>query len=158
MPRPCRTRAVGPPPSVTVFKPAGVPASLLEWVNMALDEYEAIRLVDGAGLDQEETAVRMGVSRPTVTRILARARAKVARMLTEGAALAIEGGPVIQVAPGWRRGRCRGRRRGAGWGGRGAPGGTCVCPQCGNRAPHSPGTPCATLRCEKCGATMIRAT
>lgn len=179
MARPFRTRAVGPPPAVTVFKPAGLPASALEWVHMALDEYEAIQLVDGARLDQEAAAARMGVSRPTVTRILARARAKVARMLTEGAALAIEGGPVVQVAPGWRRGRRwgwpepgfgragagpggrgrgRGRRRGIGRGAQAGPADVCMCPQCGNQVAHSPGTPCATMRCGACGATMVRGT
>jgi predicted Fe-Mo cluster-binding NifX family protein len=57
-----------------------------------------------------------------------------------------------------------GRRRGAG-SGRGrmggplaaGPGGSCVCPQCGEKLPHSVGQPCSQMACPKCGATMTRA-
>lgn len=37
------------------------------------------------------------------------------------------------------------------------PGGTCVCPQCGERLPHTVGQPCNQTTCPKCGATMTRA-
>jgi len=109
MPRPFIMRQVGSSPVAAVFKPAGVPAASLRWVRMTLDEYEAVRLIDGEGLDQAAAAARMGVSRPTVTRIIGRARAKVAHVLSFGAALAIEGGPVIgpPAAPGMTP---RGRR------------------------------------------------
>lgn len=36
------------------------------------------------------------------------------------------------------------------------PGGDCVCPQCGQRTPHSPGRPCNQTNCPKCGTTMTR--
>ncbi len=49
----------------------------------------------------------------------------------------------------------RGRGRGAGRGGLG-PGGNCVCPSCGHRAPHTPGTPCNQSTCPSCGARMVR--
>jgi len=131
MPRPFIMRQVGSSPVAAVFKPAGVPAAALRWVRMTLDEYEAVRLIDGLGLDQAAAAARMGVSRPTVTRIVGRARAKVAQMLSFGSALAIEGGPVIGPVPppgpgpvgrGWTRppagppsgGRGFGRRRARG--------------------------------------------
>ena len=35
-------------------------------------------------------------------------------------------------------------------------GGYCVCPQCGEKAPHESGTPCSSVSCPKCGAKMIR--
>ncbi|MDP8227951.1 MAG: hypothetical protein P9M15_00700 [Candidatus Electryoneaceae bacterium] len=42
-------------------------------------------------------------------------------------------------------------------GGRGAGvGGECVCRSCGTTIPHSPGAPCTSLKCPKCGALMIR--
>jgi len=44
----------------------------------------------------------------------------------------------------------RGRRGGAG------PGGNCVCPGCGTKVTHQPGTPCASINCPKCGVRMIR--
>ena len=114
MPRPFLMRTVGPAPPAVMFKPAGVPARTLQWVHMLRDEHEAIRMVAGEGLDQETVARHMGVSRPTVTRILARARAKVAQMLTQGAALVIGGGPVV---PADFVGPPGGGRRGRGWGG-----------------------------------------
>ena len=89
MPRPPRQRIVAGQPSATVYKPAGVPARQLEWINLGLDEFEAIRLIDGEGLDQDTAAAQMGVSRPTVTRILASARLKIASVLVHGQALVI---------------------------------------------------------------------
>ena len=94
MPRPCCLRRVGAAPIAAVFKPAGIPARDLEQVAMTLDEFEAIRLADREGLQQEEAALRMGISRPTFGRILAAARAKLAETVVCGKALLIEGGPV----------------------------------------------------------------
>jgi predicted DNA-binding protein (UPF0251 family) len=113
------------------FKPLGVPARELEVETLRLDELEALRLADLEGLYQESAAERMGVSRPTFSRILARARQTVAHALLEERLLLIGDGPV-EPGPdeplpcpihgqGRRRGRgcrCRGRhgRRGAGQG------------------------------------------
>jgi predicted DNA-binding protein (UPF0251 family) len=118
MARPCKTRLVGEPPAQVVFKPAGVPARELEWIELAVDEYEALRLVDGEGLEQEAAAELMGVSRPTVSRILARGRGKLARMLSTGGALVIGGGVVCpRGGRAQNRGQgCHGRGRGQGRG------------------------------------------
>jgi len=53
---------------------------------------EAIRLADAEGMEHEEAARRMGVSRPTFSRILSEARRQVARALSNGWAIRIEGG------------------------------------------------------------------
>jgi predicted Fe-Mo cluster-binding NifX family protein len=53
---------------------------------------------------------------------------------------------------------------GRGGGGRGrmggpysaGPGGTCVCPNCGHKAPHAPGQPCQQISCPKCGTSLTR--
>jgi predicted DNA-binding protein (UPF0251 family) len=95
-----------------VFKPAGIPARELDWIELSIDEYEALRLVDGQGLEQEAAAAELGVSRPTVSRILARGRGKLARMLSLGAALVIGGGPVCLREERGRRGRGQGQGRG----------------------------------------------
>ena len=95
MPRTKKTRLIRHQPPVAVFKPAGVPARVLGRSVLSLDGYEALRLADYEGLDQEAVAARLGVSRPTVSRILAEARGAVARALVEGSALAIEGGAVF---------------------------------------------------------------
>jgi len=115
MPRPCKNRFISGRPGSVVYKPAGIPARTLEWLNLGLDEFETIRLLDYQGLDQEKVAELMGVSRPTVTRIYASARRKIAEALTEGKAICIEGGPVGNVCPQQNpedipRG-CRGGRR-----------------------------------------------
>ena len=114
MPRPCKYRCVTGQPVSVIYKPAGVPASSLEWVQLNLDEFEAIRLIDHLGLEQEQASCQMGVSRPTVTRIYAAARKKIADALVLGQALRIEGGPVnaqFQMA-----GFGQGRRMGQGTG------------------------------------------
>ena len=92
MPRPPIERSVGGVPRVTLFKPAGVPARELEQLALAIDELEAIRLVDLEGLSHEQAASVMGVSRQTVGRVLERGRAKVAEALVAGKAIIIGGG------------------------------------------------------------------
>jgi len=85
-----KCRFVADVPAVTVFKPQGVPMGQLYGVVLGLDGLEAMRLVDGEGLSQEEAAALMQVSRPTLCRILAEARTQVARALSRGWAIRIE--------------------------------------------------------------------
>lgn len=66
---------------------------------MAVDEFEAIRLVDLLNLTQEEAARQMGVARATVQSIYGSARKKLALSLVEGRELRIGGGE-YQVCPG----------------------------------------------------------
>jgi predicted DNA-binding protein (UPF0251 family) len=56
-------------------------------VILRLEEYEAIRLLDYQNLTQEQAAVHMDVSRPTLTRIYEEARNKVATAFVEGVIL-----------------------------------------------------------------------
>jgi len=51
---------------------------------------------------------------------------------------------------GQRGGRMRGTRAGAG------PSGQCICPSCGERAPHKLGAPCYAMSCPECGTKMVR--
>jgi predicted DNA-binding protein (UPF0251 family) len=95
MVRPEKLRTVGCVPGGRGFKPIGKPMTELEAETLRLDELEALRLADLEGLYQEAAAVRMGVSRPTFARILARARSTVARALLEERALLIGEGPVV---------------------------------------------------------------
>ncbi|KAB0665052.1 DUF134 domain-containing protein [Oryzomonas japonica] len=73
-----------------VFKPAGTPLGQLEQVVLHNDELEALYLCDGERLQQEEAGMRMGVSRGTVQRLLASARAKVVQALVGNKALCIK--------------------------------------------------------------------
>jgi predicted DNA-binding protein (UPF0251 family) len=108
------------------FKPIGRPAAELDVETLRLDELEALRLADREGLYQEAAAEQMGVSRPTFSRLLAKARAKVARALLDERLLVIGDGPVVRDTAG--DGSCpihgQKRRRGRG----------CRCPR-GRRSP-----------------------
>ena len=130
MARPEKLRRVGCGAGERAFKPIGRPVGALEVEPLRLDELEALRLADLEGLYQEAAAERMGVSRPTFARILARARLAVARALIEERVLVVGEGPVVAAADdqplpcavhdgGRRRGqgcRCRHQQGGSGRG------------------------------------------
>ena len=67
---------------------------MLEEVNLALDELEAIRLADFDGLYQEDAAKKMNISRQTFGNIINSAHKKIADVLLNAKALKIEGGVV----------------------------------------------------------------
>jgi predicted DNA-binding protein (UPF0251 family) len=98
------------------FRPIGRPACELPVVTLGLDGLEAIRLVDRELLYQDAAAERMGVSRQTFARILARARRSVAECLLENSILLIQ--PAITTAAPRDRPGCpihdETRRRGRG--------------------------------------------
>jgi len=95
LPRPVKPRCVREEPVHGIFKPHGVPLSMLEVVGLSVEELEAMRLADVEGLYHEDAAERMEVSRPTFHRILKEAHRKVAMALVEGKALGIEGGNYV---------------------------------------------------------------
>ncbi len=90
MPRPKIPRNVCGRPADSCFKPVGLPMSRLEQVWLAEDEFEALRLVDLLGLQQQEAAIEMGVSRQTLANVLKAARFKVVDCLTQGKALMMQ--------------------------------------------------------------------
>lgn len=92
MPRPPKWRRVEYEPQVTYFKPAGVPKWQLEELVLNVEEVEAVRLKDLEGLEQEDCAQRMKISRPTFQRILSSARMKLSDAIINGKAIRIEGG------------------------------------------------------------------
>ena len=92
MARPPLWRRVSFVPPISYFKPAGIPLVNLQEVRILIEEAEAIRLKDLEGLEQEEAAQKMSVSRTTFSRILDSARQKIADALLNGKAIRIEGG------------------------------------------------------------------
>ncbi len=59
--------------------------------------------------------------------------------------------------PGTGKGTGRGGAgQGQGGGFAAGPGGYCVCPDCGESAPHQLGSPCYEQKCPKCGTAMTR--
>jgi len=92
MTRPLKPRRIFFDPNVTYFKPRAVPLSLLEEVDLDIDELEALRLCDFKNLEQIEAAKKMKISQSTLQRILTSAHKKVAEALIEGKAIKIRKG------------------------------------------------------------------
>lgn len=128
MARPEKPRRIGCIGGERAFKPVGRRAHELDVQHLRLDEMEALRLADLEGLYQEAAAERMGVSRATFARILARARAAVAEALIREQLLVIGEGAVVAApneplpCPVHDGGRRRGRGCHCGGGGRGRHG------------------------------------
>lgn len=91
MSRPCRRRRIRCSPNTHYFKPRGIPLGTLQEVNLALDELEAVRLLDWEGLYQEDAAKKMDISRQTFGNIIKSAHKKIADALLNAKALKIQG-------------------------------------------------------------------
>lgn len=131
MPRPMRCRKISGMPQMTGFKPAGVPGHDLPEVALTLDEFEAIRLADFAGLYQADAAQQMGVSRQTFGNILAAAHHKIAECLVEGKMLRIAGGVIAMDARQFECAVCRHV-----WQEPHETGQPIVCPNCQSKSVH----------------------
>jgi uncharacterized protein len=103
MSRPVKCRKVAFNPEIIYFKPAGIPLRELDEVELTIEELEALRLKDIEGLEQEQGAEQMNISRSTFQRILCSARRKTAEALLQGKAIRIGGGTYELTA---RRYRC----------------------------------------------------
>jgi predicted DNA-binding protein (UPF0251 family) len=117
MPRPIKWRKVCCLPGNSRFGPLDSPVDIADTVNMTIDEYETIRLIDLDNLTQEESASQMNISRTTVQGIYDGARKKLAESLVNGKVLRIEGGE-YQLCDGsgngCGRGSCQRHRCGRG--------------------------------------------
>jgi len=89
MARPIKPRRILFDPDVVYFKPRAVPLSMLEEIDLNVDELEALRLCDLNDLEQKEAAKKMKISQSTLQRILTSARKKTAEALIEGKAIKI---------------------------------------------------------------------
>jgi uncharacterized protein len=94
MPRRKRNRRIQVPPVIKGMSVFGVRGRRANEVILHLEEYEAIRLLDYQNLTQEEAAVHMDISRPTLTRIYEEARHKVATAFVEGRGIIFRGGDI----------------------------------------------------------------
>ena len=90
MSRPIRCRRIAQLPVYRSFSPDDITAA--ESVQMTVDEFETLRLLDDEGLTQEACAARMNIARTTVTAVYDSARKKVADALVHGKRLLITGG------------------------------------------------------------------
>ena len=70
-------------PKILQFSPRGKPGRPDE-IELKIDEYEAIKLADFQGYNQDEGAQAMGISRPSFGRILRSARKIIADAVVNG--------------------------------------------------------------------------
>lgn len=81
-------RRINSKPLFNQFGPKGIPNN--NFVDLLLDEYETIRLIDYENMTQEECAKSMDIARTTVQRIYSNARNKIADALINGKTINIE--------------------------------------------------------------------
>jgi len=94
MPRPQSDRIVHEPPLFSNFKPIGIRGQNMGRILLTLDEFEAFRLADQVGMSHATAADEMEISRSTFTRLIEKARKKIANFLIQGKILTIEGGSI----------------------------------------------------------------
>ncbi len=92
--RPKKYRIVKLDPRISQFSPRGKPGRPDE-VELKMDEFEALRLADYQGLNQKEAAKSMRISQQTFSRILTKARKQVAKGITTGSTIRIQGGQYV---------------------------------------------------------------
>jgi predicted DNA-binding protein (UPF0251 family) len=109
MPRPRIPRRVWFRPGFTKFGPTGPGMTSIGEVVLTMEEFESIRLKDYEGMDQKESAKRMGISQPTFQRVYESARKKIADAIVNGKAIRIEGGSYRMMGRGFGRGFRGGR-------------------------------------------------
>ena len=92
MPRPLKWKQVCCLPETNLFGPMNREGISAEAVEMTVEEYETLRLIDFEGMTQEDCAEWMKVARTTVQGLYDQARKKLADCLVNGRPLRIEGG------------------------------------------------------------------
>ncbi len=89
-------RRVDSLPPANTFRPEGAEEENFiepeDSVILTVEEYEAVRLVDFLGMEQEEAAFQVGVSRRAFWQDLQSARFKIAKALSTGRSMIIKGG------------------------------------------------------------------
>ena len=91
--RPKKVRLVEKAPKIRQFSPRGRPGRPDE-VELNIDQFEALRLIDYLGLKQAQAAARMNLSRQTIGRILRQAHKQISDAIVNGKIIKICGGKV----------------------------------------------------------------
>ncbi len=183
-PRPTRLRKISNPPLISGFKPYGAKNSngKTEAVFLHFEEYEALRLCDYELLNHLQASIIMDVSRPTLTRIYAKARQKIAEALVQGKQIIIEGGKIYFDSEWFSCKSCRcyfnnpdkqEEIKKCPLCGSGTISNCqelfyepeesvsrcrdiCICPKCDYEQPHKFGVPCKSEICPVCGHNMLK--
>ncbi|NQU18969.1 DUF134 domain-containing protein [bacterium] len=91
--RPKKIRLVEKVPKIGQFSPRGKPGRPDE-IEIGIDQFEALRLVDCLGQKQRHAASQMGLSRQTLGRILKQARKNISDAIINGKIIRIFGGKI----------------------------------------------------------------
>lgn len=186
MSRPRRSRNIFRPPLVGGYLPYGSSMGAQESISLLFEEFEAIRLADYEKLSQQDAAFRMGISRPTFSRVYDMARQKLAKAVVEGLPFKIEGGNISFSELWYKCNQCHTSFSATA---NNEPAncpvcrsldfkkisyqatdintellprpavhhtGFCICSRCGLRISHQSGIPCRSLICPYCSTRMIR--
>jgi len=89
--RPRLRRTIAGSPESRCYKPCCCPEEEGHGISLQPDEIELIRLIDLEGLEQEDAAEKLGVSRKTAWRDLHEARRKIADALVNGKGINMAG-------------------------------------------------------------------
>ncbi len=183
-PRPFKIRKVSNPPIISGLKPYGnnVKKGSPDCVFLQYEEYEAIRLCDFEMLNHLDASVKMDVSRPTLTRIYAQARYKIADAIVNGKQIIIEGGKVYFDSEWYVCSSCgcffnHPEKQDAiadcplcgsnqisncdqipieSIDNKSQCDDVCICPSCGYEQEHQPENPCVSIICPQCNKPLRR--
>jgi len=89
MSRPCKPRNIEQEVEFTCFKPAWIPKSKLQKVELQAAELEALRLFNIEELNQEQWSINMNVSASTFNRLIKSANKKITDALVNGKGIRI---------------------------------------------------------------------
>jgi predicted DNA-binding protein (UPF0251 family)/predicted Fe-Mo cluster-binding NifX family protein len=99
MPRPRKARTLESLPAPVIYIPAGCTKHQAQPVEVAIEDFEIMRLTDGHNLNIEEAAQKVGVSRSTAGRMLERARRAIALGIERRAPVYLDASEDLVLTP-----------------------------------------------------------
>jgi predicted DNA-binding protein (UPF0251 family)/predicted Fe-Mo cluster-binding NifX family protein len=99
MPRPRKARTLESVPSPAIYLPAGGTKLDTAPVEVAIEDFEIMRLTDGHNLNIEEAAQKVGVSRSTAGRMLERVRRAIALGIENRSPLYLDASKELVLTP-----------------------------------------------------------
>ena len=99
MARPRKKRTLESLPAPVIYIPAGWTKDQVSPVEVAIEDFEVMRLADGRGYSIEEAGAKVGVSRSTAGRMLERARRAIALAMERRAPIYLDASEALVLEP-----------------------------------------------------------